>query len=302
MAVVVVLFVTAIVGPAIIPHDPSHQYRLAEGGLDASGDPVGPGGRFLLGTDLLGRDELSRLVAGSQTSLTVALLATAVAAVIGTVVGGVAAFAGNPSWTFRWAGLRVSVRMPVETVLMRFTDVVLSLPALLVAFALAAVVHPSQWTAAAVIAAILWTGTARIVYGRVLDVKRQDFITAAEAVGVSPLRILIRHVWPHVSPLVVVYATLGISAAVLFEATLSYLGAGAQPPTASWGSMVSEHRNFFTSQPRLVLLPGMAILITVLGFNLLGDAFRDALDPRHVREPGRAKRPVEAVPVGAHPD
>jgi peptide/nickel transport system permease protein len=177
--------------------------------------------------------------------------------------------------------------------------VVLSLPALLLALAVAAVLHPSQWTAAAVIAVLFWTGIARIVYGRVLDVKRQDFILAAEAVGVSPTRILLRHVWPHVSPLVLVYATLGISAAVLFEATLSYLGAGAQPPTASWGVMVNEHRNFFATQPRLVLLPGLAIVTTVLGFNLLGDAFRDAFDPRHIGASEVAKRVGRRSEMGA---
>lgn len=255
-----------------------------------------------MGTDRLGRDELSRLVAGSRTSLSVALLATVVAAAIGTLVGGVAAFVGNPPVVLRLGRRRLYIRLPIETTLMRFTDVVLSLPALLVAFALAAVVQPSQWTAAAVISAILWTATARIVYGRVLDVKRQDFVTAAEAVGVHPFRILTRHIWPHVSPLVLIYATLGISGAVIFEAALSFLGAGAQPPTASWGSMVSEHASFLSSHPRLVLFPGLAILFTVLGFNLLGDAFRDAFDPRYVRDLGKASRAVARAPAVAIPE
>jgi len=287
---VIGLVVAAVIGPSLVAHDPNFQYRVSEGGLDANGDPVPPGGRFLLGTDFLGRDELSRLVAGSQTSLSVALSATLVAAVVGTLVGGVAGFAGNPQVTMGLGRTRYQIRLPVETGLMRLTDIVLSLPAILLALAVAAVLRPSQWTAAAVIGAILWTATARIVYGRVLDVKRQDFILAAESVGVSPARILVRHVWPHVAPLVVIYATLGISAAVIFEATLSYLGAGTQVPTASWGSMVSDHRNFFTTQPRLVLLPGLAIVMTVLGFNLLGDALRDAFDPRQVSVGEAAKR------------
>lgn len=162
---------------------------------------------------------------------------------------------------------------------MRITDVLLALPALLLAIALAAVVGPSMVLVTTVIAALLWTTTARIVYGRVLDLKRREFVDAAEAIGVHGWRILWRHVMPHVVPVVVVYATLGIATTVLFETTLSYLGAGVPPPTPSWGSMLAEHVSYYASQPRLVLLPGLAIMVTILAFNLLGDALRDALDP-----------------------
>jgi peptide/nickel transport system permease protein len=289
----------AIVGPALVGHDPNLQYRVSEGGLTADGDPVGPGGQFLLGTDKLGRDELARLIAGAQTSMSVALSATLAAAIIGSLIGGVAGFAGNPPVTFGWGLARRTIRLPIETGLMRLTDIVLSLPAILLALALAAVARPSQWVAAAVIAAILWTATARIVYGRVLDVKRQDFVLAAEGLGVSPGRVLTRHVWPHVAPLVLIYATLGISAAIIFEATLSYLGAGAQVPTASWGSMISDHRDVFAIQPRLVLLPGLAIVLAVLGFNLLGDAFRDAFDPGQVSIRESAERVKKQAAVSA---
>jgi peptide/nickel transport system permease protein len=241
----------------------------------------------MLGTDRLGRDELSRLIFAARTSLTVGLVANLIATLLGTFVGAVAAYAGRPTVHLPIGRRSLRMRLPVETALMRLTDITLALPALLLAIALAAVVGQSLWLVAGVIGAILWTATARIVYGRVLDVKRYEFVAAAEATGVGPARILWRHLLPHVAPLVVVYATLGISATILFEATLSFLGAGVPPPTPSWGSMIADHVSFYASQPRLVILPGLAISLAVLGFNLLGDALRDALDPRHL---GRAQR------------
>ncbi len=279
---VAALLIVAFGAPVVAPHDPNEAFRVREGGLTATGDPVGPTARFPLGTDRLGRDELSRLVFGARTSLTVALAATLLASTLGTVVGAVAGFAGSPEVTIRVGRRRLRARLPVEMLLMRMTDVTLALPALLLAMAAAAVIGPSLWVVTGVVAALLWTTTARIVYGRVLDVKRNDFVMAAHALGTSGARILSRHLLPHILPLVIIYGTLGISATVLFEATLSFLGAGVPPPTASWGTMVSEHIGFYATQPRLVLLPGLAIVATVLGFNLLGDALRDALDPRFV--------------------
>jgi peptide/nickel transport system permease protein len=279
-AAVALVCATAVFAPLVAPHDPNLAFRVRDGGLTTRGDPVGFSATFPLGTDRLGRDELSRLIFGARTSLTVGVLANAVATALGTAVGALAGFAGNPRIWIRVAERPLVFSLPVETVLMRATDVTLALPALLLAMALASVVGQSLWLVTAVIAALLWTATARIVYGRVLDVKRQDFVLAARAVGVPPISILVRHVLPHVISLVVVYGTLGISATVLFESTLSFLGAGVPPPTASWGSMISEHISFYSSDPRLVVLPGIAILVTVLGFNLLGDALRDALDPR----------------------
>jgi peptide/nickel transport system permease protein len=283
---VALILVAAALAPMVAPYDPTFGYRVRDGGLMANGDPVGPNARFLLGTDRLGRDELSRLIHGARTSLTVGLAANVLATVVGTVVGAAAGFFGNPAVR---VGRRMRVHLPVETLLMRATDVLLSLPALLIAIALAAVLRPSLGVVVFVIAAILWTTTARIVYGRVLDLKRREFMEAAEALGASPPQILWRHVLPHVAPLVVVYATLGIAATILFEATLSYLGAGIPPPTPSWGAMIAEHTSFYASQPRLVLLPGLAIVITILAFNLLGDALRDALDPQLAHADPRAR-------------
>ena len=134
-----------------------------------------------------------------------------------------------------------------------------------------------------VIAAVLWAGVARIIYGRALVIRELDFVVAARVCGAGPARILLRHVMPQLTSLIVVYATLGIAGAVLFEATLSFLGVGVPPPAASWGGMIFEHVGYYRTDPRVVALPGLAIMVTILAFNLLGDALADALDPRHWR-------------------
>jgi peptide/nickel transport system permease protein len=151
---------------------------------------------------------------------------------------------------------------------------------LLLTIAVAAVLGPSVELVLVIIATTLWTGTARIVYTRMVILRRAPFVEASRALGGSGRHVFIRHLLPHVTPLLVVYASLGIAATVLFEATLSYLGVGVPPPTPTWGTMLADHIGRFATDPRLVLLPGLAITITVLAFNLLGDALRDALDPR----------------------
>ena len=173
--------------------------------------------------------------------------------------------------------------MPIETILMRITDAVLAFPALLVAIALVAIIGPSLGFVIVVIAAVLWTATARIMYSVALVVLSSDFVLAATAIGVSGVRMVVRHVLPHLLPLIIVYATLGIATTVLFEATLSFLGVGVPPPAASWGGMIIEHVGYYRTDPRVVALPGLAIMATILAFNLLGDALADALDPRHWR-------------------
>ncbi len=166
---------------------------------------------------------------------------------------------------------------------MRLTDVVLAFPALLVAIALVAIIGPSLGLVILVIAAVLWTATARIMYNTSLVVLSSDFVVAATAIGVSDRRMIGRHLLPHLVPLIIVYATLGIAAAILFEATLSFLGVGVPPPAPSWGGMIIEHVGYYRTDPRVVALPGLAIMVTILAFNLLGDALADALDPRHWR-------------------
>jgi peptide/nickel transport system permease protein len=274
-AAAILIVALALLAPVVAPHDPNFQFR---DGITRDG-PVGPNAKFLLGTDPLGRDLLSRLLYGARTSLTAGLLANVIATVIGVAIGGVAAFGGSPLVGVRLGGRRFELAMPVESVLMRLTDLALAFPALLLAIALGAVLGPSLMLVSFVVAAILWSATARLVYGRVLIVKERDFVLAAAAVGVSPLRILVRHVMPHVLPIILVAAALGIAAAVLIESALSFLGVGVPLPSASWGSMIASHIGYYSSQPRLVILPGLAIMSTVLAFNLLGDALRDALDP-----------------------
>ncbi len=272
---------SAILAPLVAPYDPNLQFRGE--GLTPTGDPLGPTAKFPLGTDKLGRDELSRLVYGARTSLTVGIVANTLAVVVGVVVGTIAAYARNRPVRLSLFGRGRGVAIPIETILMRTTDAFLAFPALLVAIALVAIVGPSLGLVIVVIAAILWTTTARIVYSTSLIVLASDFVLAASAIGVSDRRMILRHLLPHLVPLVIVYATLGIATTVLFEATLSFLGVGVPPPTPSWGGMIIEHVGYYRTDPRVVALPGFAIMATILSFNLLGDALADALDPRHWR-------------------
>ncbi len=273
-AVVVVALIALAAGADVIaPYDPNFAIRGT--GLMPNGDPVGPSAEFLLGTDRLGRDYWSRLLHGARTSLTVGIAANLVATIVGTLVGSVAAFAG----TVTVSTGRRRIGIPVEIILMRITDVVLSLPALLLAIALVAIIGPSLLLVVVVIGGLAWTVTARVVYGRMRLLRELEFVVAARALGASGYRILWRHVLPHVVSLIVVYATLGIAGAVLFEAILSFLGVGVPPPAASWGVMIAEHSSYYRTDPRLLVLPGAAMMLTVLAFNLLGDALRDAGDP-----------------------
>jgi peptide/nickel transport system permease protein len=262
---VALIVAAAILAPLLAPHDPDQQFRRE--GLNSHGDPIGPSPGFPLGTDLLGRDELSRLLFGARTSLTVGIVANVLATFIGVTVGSIAAFGGRQ----------------IETILMRLTDAILSFPVLLLAIALVAIVGPSLPLVVAVIAGVLWTGVARIVHGRMIVLREFEFVIAAEAVGVPTRRIATHHVLPPMRSIIVVYATLGIASTVLFEATLSFLGVGIPLPAATWGQMISQHLGYYDADPRLVILPGLAIMITILAFNLLGDALADALDPHYSR-------------------
>jgi peptide/nickel transport system permease protein len=279
---VIGVVVLGVFAPVFSPHDPDQQFRRE--GLNAHGDPIGPSLTFPLGTDLLGRDELSRLLFGARTSLTVGIVANALATLIGVSVGAIAAFAGSVAVRIGPRGGRgIAIRVPLETILMRTTDAILSFPVLLLAIALVAIVGASLGLVVAVIAGVLWTGVARIVYSRMVVLREAEFVLAARALGVPAPRILGRHVLPHLTSIIAVYATLGIASTVLFEATLSFLGVGVPLPTATWGQMISQHLGYYDSDPRLVVLPGLAIMITILAFNLLGDALADAFDPHRWR-------------------
>ncbi len=260
-AVIVLLLVFgAAFAPLLAPHDPNQPF---DSGLTLDGAPAAPSRMFPFGADTLGRDLLSRILFGARISLTIGIVANGLAMVIGVAVGLVGGY-------FRgWLG----------TIVMRLTDVMMAFPVLLLAIALVAVLKPSLWIVIGVIAFVYWTPIARIVHGQVLTIKEREFVEAARAVGVGQWGIVFRHVLPHLVPVIIVYTTLGIATNVLFEAALSFLGVGVQPPTPSWGAMISDGQTYYRSAPWLVLYPGLAIMLTVLGFSLLGDGLRDALDP-----------------------
>jgi peptide/nickel transport system permease protein len=260
------LVLAALLAPLLAPHDPAEQFRE---GLTPLGQPIPStllseaSWRFPLGTDANGRDLLSRILYGARVSLIVGVLANALAVSLGTFIGSVAGYFGNP----------------FETVLMRFTDVMMAFPTLLLAMTLVAILKPSIWIIIIVIGLVYWTWIARVIYGQVLALRQRDFVIAAQAIGAKRWFILIRHILPQLVPTIIVWGTLGVATNVMLEASLSYLGIGVQPPTPSWGGMIQQGQSFYRTAPWLVIFPGLAIMITVFAFNLLGDGLRDALDP-----------------------
>ncbi|WP_439593476.1 ABC transporter permease [Microbacterium sp.] len=274
--VILLVILAAIAAPLIamwVGHGPNEQFR--EDGLTEFGTPVAPNSQFLLGTDNLGRDVLVRLVYGAQISLTVAFFATIGALGIGTVVGLVAGF----------------LRGWVDTVLTWLMDTTLSLPQLLFAISLVALVGPSLATTVVVIVLFSWAPIARVVRGQVLSLREREFVEAARSLGASNWRIMRVDVIPNLLVPIVVYGTLLIPQAIVFEATLSFLGLGVLPPTATWGNMlaVASQGSLYTIAPWLVVFPSAALLAVTLAFNLLGDSIRDALDPRQTLFAGRRR-------------
>ncbi len=261
LVVVAVVSTGAMLAPWFAPYDPAQQFF---DGLTQEGRPLAPNPRFWLGTDLLGRDLLSRLIFGARISLLIGVAANAAALSIGTAFGLVAGY-------FRgWVG----------TAFMRLTDMMMAFPALILAIALAAILRPSLWIVALVIAMVNWVWIARVIHSQVLSISQREFIDAARALGVPTWRIFWRHLFPHLLPILLVWGTLGISTTVMFEASLSFLGVGVRPPTPSWGGTINESQSYFLEAPWLVACPGAAILLTSLAFNLVGDALRDAIDPQ----------------------
>jgi peptide/nickel transport system permease protein len=265
-ALVIGLVLVAILAPVLSPHDPTEQFR---DGLTPDGQPMpstlltNGNPRFPIGTDANGRDLLSRILYGARISLLVGVLANLMAVVIGTMVGSVAAYFGG------W----------LEIVLMRFTDMMMAFPMLLLAMTLVAILKPSVWIIIVVIGAVYWTWIARVIYGQVLALRDRDFVIATRALGAGRIFTLFRHILPQLFPTIIVWGTLGIATNVMLEASLSYLGIGVQPPTPSWGGMIQQGQSFYRSAPWLVIFPGLAIMLTVFAFNLFGDGLRDALDP-----------------------
>ena len=260
LAVVLAVVVLALAAPVIAPFNPDEQMF---DGLTLEGAPMPPGGPFLLGTDTLGRDLFSRMLYGARTSLIIGLVANGIAVTIGLFIGIVAGY----------------MRGIMGNILMRFTDLMMAFPALLLAIVLAALLRPSLWIVAMVIALVNWVQVARIVYTETRGLVERDFILAQRSLGAGHGRILLLHILPHLIPTAIVWGTLGIATTVLLEATLSFLGIGVQPPQPSWGNIIFESQSYFQAAPWLVFFPGMVILLTALAFNLVGDALRDILDP-----------------------
>jgi peptide/nickel transport system permease protein len=260
MIVIAFLALVAAAAPLIAPYGPAVQHFE---GLTLEGAPLPPNSQFLLGTDLLGRDLLSRLIYGARTSLVIGIVANGIAVSIGAFVGIVAGF----------------FRGFVANVLMRFTDLMMAFPALLLAIVLAALFRPSLWIVALVIALVNWVQIARVIYTETRSLTEREFILAERAIGAGRTRILVHHILPHIVPTIIVWGTLGISTTVLLEATLSFVGIGVRPPTPSWGNMIFENQSYFITAPWLVFFPGVCILALALAFNLVGDALREVLDP-----------------------
>jgi peptide/nickel transport system permease protein len=259
-AIVLMAILAALVGPVVMPFDPSDQELALR--LE------GPSARHWFGLDELGRDILARVLAGARISLLVGLVVVGVSSTIGTLLGSIAGYFGGI----------------VDEVLSRLMDILLAFPGLLLAIAMVAVLGPSLTNVILALSLIGWVGYARLVRGQVLRARELEFVQAARALGASIPRILGRHIIPTALPAVTVQATLGMGGAILAEAALSFLGLGVQPPTPSWGTMLSYGRAHMLEAPHLTIFPGLAIAMLVLGFNFLGDGLRDALDPQAKRK------------------
>ena len=260
LATILLLLFVGLFAPVISPYNPNEQFF---DGLTLEGSPLPPGERFWFGTDTNGRDQFSRLLFGARTSLLIGIIANGIAVMIGSFLGVTAGY----------------LRGPAGAAIMRLTDLMMAFPPLLLAIALAAILKPGLAIIIVVIALVNWVQIARVTYSETVALAERDYIEAAQALGAGPLRILFRHLLPHLVPTIIVYATLGIATTVLLEAMLSFLGRGVQPPTPAWGMMIFESQSYFLSAPWLVFIPGAAILILALSFNLVGDGLRDALDP-----------------------
>ncbi|MGH6875564.1 MAG: ABC transporter permease [Aestuariivirgaceae bacterium] len=260
LVVIVVLVTAGIAAPLLAPYDPNEQFF---DGLTLEGSPLPPSLRFWFGTDTNGRDQFSRLLFGAQTSILIGVLANGIAVTLGSMLGVTAGYIRG------WVGASI----------MRFTDLMMAFPPLLLAIALTAILKPGLIIVILVIALVNWVQVARVVYAETVALAERDYIEAARAMGAGTGRILLRHLLPHLVPTLIVYGTLGIATTVLLESMLSFLGRGVQPPTPAWGMMIFESQSYFLNAPWLVFIPGAAILILALSFNLVGDGLRDALDP-----------------------
>jgi len=256
MSIIVITFLIAGSASFLAPYDP--------GKTDVSLKLNPPSTQNFLGTDQLGRDVFSRMLHGSKVSLSVGFVAVAISILIGILVGALAGYYGG------W----------IDSVMMRFVDIMLCFPSFFLILTVVALLGPSLFKVMVVIGITSWMGTSRFVRAEFLSLRERDFVQAAKALGVKDRRIIFRHILPNALAPVFVTATLDVASAILVEAGLSFLGFGVQPPAPSWGNILTEGRTYIFDAWWLTVFPGLAILITVLSFNLLGEGLRDALDPR----------------------
>jgi peptide/nickel transport system permease protein len=259
MALIIALYATSFGAPLLTPYDPIK--------MDPRNRLSPPSIEHVLGTDSFGRDMLTRILYGGRVSLLVGVAAVAILTTIGVFLGAIAGYYGGT----------------VDSIIMRFVDVMLSIPDFFLLLTVVALFGPSLRNTMLVIGLTSWMGTARLVRAQFLAERNQDYVTSARSIGVSHTRIILRHVLPNSVAVIIVYATLWIAWSVILEASLSYLGLGAQPPTPSWGNMLREGRRYMRDAWWVTAFPGLFIFITAMSFNLMGDGLRDALDPRRNR-------------------
>ena len=256
LAIVLFLIFVAIFAPFLAPYEPTS--RVKEDSM------LGPSRTYLFGTDLLGRDIFSRVIYGSRISIEVGIIAVGISVVLGLFFGALAGYFG------RWP----------DSVIMRIADIFFAFPYILGAIAIMTILGSGIVNIFIAIGVLGWAYFARIFRGSILSIKNKEYIEAARALGASNTRIIIKHIFPNAMAPIIVYATMNIGTAIIVEAALSFLGIGVQPPTPAWGKMLSESLDFVDISPWMMLFPGLAIVLTVLGFVLLGDGLRDAFDPK----------------------
>jgi len=256
LAIVIFLIFVAIFAPFLAPYEPTS--RIKE---DSS---LGPSRTHFFGTDLLGRDIFSRVIYGSRISIEVGIIAVGISAILGLFFGALAGYFG------RWP----------DAIIMRVADIFFAFPYILGAIAIMTILGSGIVNIFIAIGVLGWAYFARIFRGSILSIKNKEYIEAARALGASNTRIIIKHIFPNAIAPIIVFATMNVGTAIIVEAALSFLGIGVQPPTPAWGKMLSESLDFIDIAPWMMLFPGLAIVITVLGFVLLGDGLRDAFDPK----------------------
>ncbi len=266
LCIIGLFFLAALLAPALAPHDPREQ--LARDTSQPLEQQLRPTARHPLGLDDLGRDVLSRLLHGARISMRVGVTVVLISALLGMLIGAISGYYGG------W----------VDRVLSGFLfNVFLSFPSILLAIAMVAFLGPSLNNLILALSIIGWVGYARLMRGQVLKIREYDFVTAARAQGASDARIIVLHILPNAIQPLIVQASLGMAGAVLSEASLSFLGLGVPPPAPSWGVMLNDARSFLRVAPHLLLFPGLAVMLTVLAFNFVGDGLREWLDPRQRR-------------------